>query len=190
MLRPRQSSTGGTPTRRTGSRGPLPDVVSCDDNRLMKVAGVRELKAHLSLYLREVQAGETVLMTDRGRVGASQTFAEARKALRRAVQNRRINTRQRNELMRAILDFESRCRVLPLDEQIFATAEGEFPVEHVATLDALHLASMIFYQRELGHLRVGRRADGGTWSVPLPLSAAWAPATDRRGRPSTTAAAR
>lgn len=36
----------------------------------MKVAGVRELKAHLSLYLREVQAGETVLVTDRGRVVA------------------------------------------------------------------------------------------------------------------------
>jgi antitoxin (DNA-binding transcriptional repressor) of toxin-antitoxin stability system len=36
----------------------------------MKVAGVRELKAHLSAFLREVAAGETLLVTDRGRVVA------------------------------------------------------------------------------------------------------------------------
>lgn len=29
-------------------------------------AGIRELKAHLSAYLREVKAGETVVVTDRG----------------------------------------------------------------------------------------------------------------------------
>ncbi len=36
----------------------------------MKAIGVRELKAHLSRYLREVQAGEVILVTDRGRVVA------------------------------------------------------------------------------------------------------------------------
>jgi antitoxin (DNA-binding transcriptional repressor) of toxin-antitoxin stability system len=36
----------------------------------MKTAGVRELKARLSSYLREVQRGEVVLVTDRGRVVA------------------------------------------------------------------------------------------------------------------------
>jgi antitoxin (DNA-binding transcriptional repressor) of toxin-antitoxin stability system len=34
----------------------------------MKAVGVRELKARLSHYLRDVQAGEVVLVTDRGRV--------------------------------------------------------------------------------------------------------------------------
>lgn len=34
----------------------------------MKAIGVRELKARLSHYLRDVQAGEVVLVTDRGRV--------------------------------------------------------------------------------------------------------------------------
>jgi prevent-host-death family protein len=34
----------------------------------MKAVGVRELKARLSQYLRDVQAGETVLVTDRGKV--------------------------------------------------------------------------------------------------------------------------
>lgn len=34
----------------------------------MRTVGVRELKAHLSRVLRDVQAGESVLVTDRGRV--------------------------------------------------------------------------------------------------------------------------
>lgn len=36
----------------------------------MKAVGVRELKAQLSRYLRDVVAGEVVLVTDRGRVVA------------------------------------------------------------------------------------------------------------------------
>lgn len=36
----------------------------------MIAIGVRELKAHLSRVLRDVQRGETVLVTDRGRVVA------------------------------------------------------------------------------------------------------------------------
>ena len=36
----------------------------------MKTIGVRDLKARLSQILREVQEGETVLVTDRGRVVA------------------------------------------------------------------------------------------------------------------------
>ncbi len=36
----------------------------------MRAVGVRELKARLSQYLRDVQAGEVVLVTDRGRVVA------------------------------------------------------------------------------------------------------------------------
>ena len=50
----------------------------------MRSIGVRELKAHLSRILRVVQDGETVLITDRGRVVAELrrpdggTFAESR----------------------------------------------------------------------------------------------------------------
>ena len=36
----------------------------------MKAIGIRELKARLSGFLREVQAGEIILVTDRGRVVA------------------------------------------------------------------------------------------------------------------------
>jgi antitoxin (DNA-binding transcriptional repressor) of toxin-antitoxin stability system len=36
----------------------------------MRAVGIRELKARFSQYLRDVQAGEVVLVTDRGRVVA------------------------------------------------------------------------------------------------------------------------
>jgi antitoxin (DNA-binding transcriptional repressor) of toxin-antitoxin stability system len=36
----------------------------------VKTTGIRDLKAHLSRWLREVQGGETVLVTDRGQVVA------------------------------------------------------------------------------------------------------------------------
>lgn len=36
----------------------------------MRTIGIRELKAHLSKILRDVQAGDTYLVTDRGRVVA------------------------------------------------------------------------------------------------------------------------
>ena len=50
----------------------------------MKTIGVRELKAQLSRVLREVRAGETILVTDRGQVVAELrtpdggTFVESR----------------------------------------------------------------------------------------------------------------
>jgi prevent-host-death family protein len=36
----------------------------------MKSVGIRELKTRLSEYLRRVRSGETVLITDRGKVAA------------------------------------------------------------------------------------------------------------------------
>ena len=42
----------------------------------MQVVGVRELKANLSAYLRRVQAGQRVTVTDRGRAVAALVPAE------------------------------------------------------------------------------------------------------------------
>lgn len=53
-----------------GVSGLLDDVVTRDYIAGMKTAGVRELKAHLSSYLRDVAAGDVVLVADRGRVVA------------------------------------------------------------------------------------------------------------------------
>jgi len=47
----------------------------------MQTIGVRELKAHLSAYLRRVQAGERVTVTDRGRAIAALVPAQPAPAL-------------------------------------------------------------------------------------------------------------
>jgi antitoxin (DNA-binding transcriptional repressor) of toxin-antitoxin stability system len=71
----------------------------------MKTAGVRELRTHLSAYLRDVERGDVVLVTDRGRVIAelrlpgpadlSATPAELRH--RRLVESRRLRPGSRAE---------------------------------------------------------------------------------------------
>lgn len=44
--------------------------VSCDYYLVMRSVGIREFKTHLSRYLRAVEAGEILLITDHGRVVA------------------------------------------------------------------------------------------------------------------------
>ena len=50
--------------------GDVDDVVTGDYIDPMKTAGVRDLKAHLSAFLRDVARGDVVLVTDRGQVVA------------------------------------------------------------------------------------------------------------------------
>ena len=46
----------------------------------MRTVGIRELKAHLSRVLRDVAAGDTFLVTDRGRVVAELRSPDATRA--------------------------------------------------------------------------------------------------------------
>ena len=98
--------------------------------------------------LRRTLVESPVLVTSR------LTLTEARRALRRAQHTRRITAAQRTLLLNALAEFEARCRVLALDEAVCARAEETFPVEHVATLDALHLASAVLYQQEVEQVAV------------------------------------
>ena len=80
----------------------------------MKAVGVRELKAHLSRYLRDVQGGEVVLVTDRGRV-----IAELRAASDTA--------RQESAIDRGLRMLGARA-ALTVREPHDATAYGAAPV--------------------------------------------------------------
>ena len=64
----RPASLSDSPT--SPSRPDLHYVVTRDYITRMKTIGIRELKARLSQALREVAAGEVMLITDRGRVVA------------------------------------------------------------------------------------------------------------------------
>ncbi|MBM3147361.1 MAG: type II toxin-antitoxin system prevent-host-death family antitoxin [Actinobacteria bacterium] len=52
----------------------------------MTRVGVRELKAHLSQYLRQARAGETVVITERGREIATLTGIGQREGLRELIE--------------------------------------------------------------------------------------------------------
>ena len=84
------------------------------------------------------------------RVTSRLTFTEAARSLRRAVHTGRISAAQRLALERQVRAFRATCDVLELKESVFQCAEDAFPVEHVATLDALHLASVLIYARDVG----------------------------------------
>lgn len=67
----------GTPpsTRRvcsppTGRRDDLDEVVTCDYFNPMQAVNIKQLKAMLSSYIRQVRGGETFLVTDRNHVVA------------------------------------------------------------------------------------------------------------------------
>ncbi len=68
------------------------NVVTSNHNERVRVVNIRELKARLSAYLRDVDRGEEFLVTDRGRVvarlgpvGAAPVGAPAADALTRLV---------------------------------------------------------------------------------------------------------
>jgi len=70
----------------------------------MRAVGIRELKAQLSSVLREVQRGETILVTDRGRVVAE---------IRQPTDERRSNSRVEDGLLRMAASGEVRLALRP-----------------------------------------------------------------------------
>ncbi len=66
---------------------------------LMKAVGVKQLKARLSEYLRQVRAGETILITDRAEV-----VAELRPAARRAPRQALRHHESIDELLDALAE--------------------------------------------------------------------------------------
>lgn len=104
--------------------------------------GVKELKNRLSAYLKEVQAGTVVLVTDRGTV-----VAELREPTLTSLPA--SGTVAEEWVQRGLLRPPLRLR-----------AAGAFPVEPVRTLDALHLASALELLRvhpDISVLSFGRR---------------------------------
>jgi prevent-host-death family protein len=93
----------------------------------MKAVGVRELKAHLSRYLRDVQDGEVVLVTDRGRV-----VAELRAAPEAAWQESAVDRGLRQLGARAALRVSE-----PHDPAAYAASPARCPAGTArALLDA------------------------------------------------------
>ncbi|HUY26690.1 MAG TPA: hypothetical protein VMV27_04660 [Candidatus Binataceae bacterium] len=69
----------------------------------MKSVGVKQLKARLSEYLRMVQAGETVLVTDRDEVVAELRFTRRRPGTPDSLAEMLDSLAERGEVTRASL---------------------------------------------------------------------------------------
>jgi len=69
----------------------------------MKSVGVKELKAHLSEYLRLVKRGKTVLVTDRGAVVAELRPTRPRPASRASLDEILDSLAERGDITRAAI---------------------------------------------------------------------------------------
>jgi len=78
------------------------------------------------------------------------TFVEAARAIARARREGRLEAAGAREAGRQLAAFERTCDVVRLGDEVLARARGEFPVEPVRSLDALHLASAQVLDDELG----------------------------------------
>lgn len=70
------------------------------------------------------------------------TFAEARRAIRRARSTGRLDPAGVQTARRRIAEFESWSEIIPISDSVLQRTGEEFPVEPVRTLDAVHLATM------------------------------------------------
>lgn len=75
-------------------------------------------------------------------ITSSLTFAEAARAIVRARVGGRLSADAERAAVRALRQFERRCYVVAITEDVLARVKRRFPVEPVRTLDAMHLATV------------------------------------------------
>ena len=100
-----------------------------------------ETSALLAAILEGDAEAMASLRADGPRVTSALTFAEAHRALRRAVATRRIDVETERQALLVLDTFRQRCDVIQIDEEMLKRTGAPFPVEPVRTLDAMHLAS-------------------------------------------------
>ncbi|HZZ85454.1 MAG TPA: type II toxin-antitoxin system VapC family toxin [Anaeromyxobacteraceae bacterium] len=110
-----------------------------------------------SALLRALLEGDAALrsrLAGASLVTSALTFVEADRAIHRARRDGRLDAAQSRHARRALAALERSCDVLALGEEVLRRAREPLPVEPVRTLDALHLASILLLDAELGGLEV------------------------------------
>jgi len=100
-----------------------------------------ETSALLAAILEGDAEAAASLRADGVRVTSALTFAEAQRALRRAVVSQRIDADTERQALLVLHTFRQRCDVIDVTDSILTCVGLPFPVEPVRTLDAIHLAS-------------------------------------------------
>jgi predicted nucleic acid-binding protein len=110
-----------------------------------------------SALLRALLDGDEMLhpvLSDHGLVASSLTFVEAARAIRRARREQRLTVREAREADRQLAAFERSCDVVALDDEVLRRAREDFPVEPIRSLDAIHLATVVVLDHQIGGLEV------------------------------------
>jgi len=110
-----------------------------------------------SALLRVLLDGDEALQPEisgEGLVTSALTFVEAARAVSRAKRDRRLDAPEAREAERQLAAFERSCDIIAMDDEVLRRARGEFPVEPLRSLDAIHLASLRLLDDELGGLDV------------------------------------
>ena len=131
------------------------------------------LYVETSALLRALLEGDVALLAllraAALRATSALTFVEAERALVRAAGMGRLDAAQQREARRWLREFRDSCDVIVLSAPILERAGKAFDVEPVRTLDALHLASALFWEERLsvivvascdGQVRANARALG------------------------------
>ena len=82
------------------------------------------------------------------------TFAEARRAIRRARSAGKLDPAGAQNARRRVAEFESWSEVVPIGDDVLQGTGEEFPVEPVRTLDAIHLSTILLLAEVLPELDV------------------------------------
>jgi predicted nucleic acid-binding protein len=101
--------------------------------------------------------GDAILDRLRGatKVATSRlTLVEARRAIRRATREAGLSGAQRSQVLSTLALAAARWALLDLSRAVVERAEGEFPLEPIRTLDALHLSSALVLREALPDLAV------------------------------------
>ena len=93
-----------------------------------------------ALLEHDTQALRSLRQTTR-RITSALTFAETARAIIRARAGDRIAPETERAALRALRQFERRCYVVAVTDDVLARVRRPFPVEPVRTLDAVHLAT-------------------------------------------------
>ncbi len=110
-----------------------------------------------SALLRVVLEGDETmrpLLLDGTCYTSALTFAEARRAIRRARAMGRLDVAGAQSARRRVAEFESWAEVIPIGDDVLRRTGEEFPVEPVRTPDAIHLATVQLLAETLPELDV------------------------------------
>ena len=100
-----------------------------------------ETSALLAAILEGDAEAAASVRADGLRVTSALTFAEAQRALRRAVVSQRIDADTERQALLVLDTFRERCDVIDVTDDILKRCGLPFPVEPVRVLDAIHLMS-------------------------------------------------